>query len=203
MERGSYAVPQRAAALRISSTATAVADRALSPTSFIVLGLLNQAPGTPYDLKARVAATIGNFWSVQHAQLYTETARLASEGLLVERRESEGRRRKTYSITEAGRAVLDEWLAQSVRELAELRDLALLKIFFGADPQMIAADQLEAHRAKLAEYEAVREGLRDVDIPEGLRLAGQVGIMHEHAFVGFWSSLLQRKGADRPPEASK
>jgi DNA-binding PadR family transcriptional regulator len=180
-----------------------VPDRVLSPTSFIVLGLLNQAPGTPYDLKSRVAATIGNFWSVQHAQLYTETARLASEGLLDERRESEGRRRKTYSITDAGRAALDEWLARSVSELAELRDLALLKIFFGADAQMIARDQLEAHSAKLGEYEELREGLRDVDVPEGLRVAGQVGLMHERAFVEFWSSFLRQKEAGTSPEGSK
>ena len=112
--------------------------RALSPTSFIVLGLLSQAPGTPYELKARVAATLADFWSVQHAQLYSETARLAQEGLLSEKRESGGLRRKTYSITKAGADALQEWLAGSVSELAELRDLAILKVFFGADPTMIA-----------------------------------------------------------------
>jgi PadR family transcriptional regulator AphA len=165
-------------------------DRELSPTSFIVLGLLGQAPGTPYDLKARVAATIGNFWSVQHAQLYTETARLAEEGLLDEERESEGRRRKTYSITRAGREALQEWRSRPVGELAELRDLALLKVFFGADPKMIAAGQLEAHRAKLAEYKALRENLREVDIPEGARLSLQAGIVHEREFVKFWSTVI-------------
>lgn len=165
-------------------------DRELSPTSFIVLGLLNQAPGTPYDLKARVAATIGNFWSVQHAQLYTETARLAAEGLLDEQRESTGRRRKTYSITGAGTEALREWLARPVNELAELRDPGLLKAFFGADPAMIAAGQLEAHRAKLAEYEALRENLREVEIPEGARLSLRAGIVHEREFVKFWSSVI-------------
>jgi DNA-binding PadR family transcriptional regulator len=165
-------------------------DRELSPTSFIVLGLLSQAPGTPYDLKARVTATIGNFWSVQHAQLYTETARLAEEGLLDERRENEGRRRKTYSITKAGKKVLEEWLARPVDQLAELRDPGMLKVFFGADPAMIAAGQLEAHRVKLAEYEALRETLQEVDIPEGPRLSLQVGIVHERELVKFWSSVV-------------
>lgn len=163
--------------------------RELSPTSFIVLGLLSQAPGTPYDLKARVAATIGNFWSVQHAQLYTETARLAQEGLLDEEREREGRRRKTYSITPAGTEALREWLAGPVSQLAELRDLGLLKVFFGADPRMIAAGQLEAHRAKLAEYRELRESLADAELPEGMRLALRVGIMHEDEFVKFWSEI--------------
>jgi hypothetical protein len=39
-------------------------DRELTPTSYIVLGLLDGEPGTPYDLKARVAAGPGNFWTV-------------------------------------------------------------------------------------------------------------------------------------------
>jgi PadR family transcriptional regulator AphA len=166
-------------------------DRELFPTSFIVLGLLNQAPGTPYDLKARVSFGLGNFWTVQHAQLYTETARLAAEGLLDEQRESEGRRRKTYSITEAGKKVLQEWLARPVNELAELRDPGLLKVFFGADPSMIAEGQLEAHQKKLDEYEEARENLRDIEIPEGVRLALRVGIEHEREFAKFWSSLLE------------
>jgi PadR family transcriptional regulator AphA len=94
---------------------------------------------------------------VQHAHLYTETARLAKEGLLDEQRESEGRRRKTYSITKAGRKALQQWLARPVSELAELRDPGLLKVFFGADPAMIAHGQLEAHQTKLDEFEALQE----------------------------------------------
>lgn len=168
-------------------------DRELSPTSFIVLGLLSQAPGTPYDLKARVAATIGDFWSVQHAQLYTETARLAEEGLLDERREETGRRRRTYSITKAGKKALKEWLAGPVTGLAELRDLALLKVFFGADPQMIATDQLQAHRDRLARYEELSGALEGAEASEGMRLALRVGLMHEHEFVAFWESLARSK----------
>jgi PadR family transcriptional regulator, regulatory protein AphA len=168
-----------------------MSERALSPTSYIVLGLLSQAPGTPYDLKARVAATIGDFWSVQHAQLYTETARLAQEGLLDERREETGRRRRVYSITKTGRKALRQWLAGPVHELAELRDLALLKVFFGADPQMIAAAQVDAHRAQLARYEQLDQTLGDADVSEGLRLALQVGLMHEREFVAFWEALAE------------
>ena len=165
--------------------------RALSPTSFIVLGLLGQAPGTPYELKARVAATLADFWSVQHAQFYTETARLAEEGLLSERQESGGLRRKTYSITKAGEDALQVWLAGSVDELAQLRDLALLKIFFGADPTMIASAQLEAHRTKLAEYESLRKSARRAEVPEGMRLALRAGLLHERGFVKFWAAVIE------------
>jgi PadR family transcriptional regulator, regulatory protein AphA len=167
-------------------------DRELTPTSCIVLGLLEQEPGTPYDLKVRVAAGLGNIWSIQHAQLYSETARLAEEGLLTEERESGGRRRKTYKITKAGRKALEDWLRVPVDELTEIRDLGVLKLFFGADPAMVATGQLAAHRAKLKEWEAFRENLRglEVDVPEGPRQSLEAGIAHERVWVRFWSSLL-------------
>ncbi len=165
-------------------------ERVLTPTSYIVLGLLQLEPGTPYDLKTRVAATLGNFWSVQHAQLYTETARLAEEGLLSEHRENQGRRRKTYSITDAGCQVLEDWLETPTAQLTELRDLSMLKVFFGADLAMLAPAQLEAHKAKVLEYEAIHEQLQGADIPKGMMLTLEVGIDHEREAVRFWSSHL-------------
>jgi DNA-binding PadR family transcriptional regulator len=165
-------------------------DRELTPTSYIVLGLLDKAPGTPYDLKAMVAAGLGNFWTIPHAQLYSETARLAQEGLLHEERESEGRRRKIYSITKAGKKALAGWLKVPVDELGEMRDPAMLKVFFGADPEMIATDQAAIHKAKLKEWESLRENLRNVEVPEGVLLSLEAGIVHHRAFAKFWASLL-------------
>ena len=67
----------------------------LTPISYIVLGLLSWAgDATPYRLKQLVAASVGNFWTLQHAQLYTEPERLAKAGYLTEQRERGGRRRK-------------------------------------------------------------------------------------------------------------
>ena len=74
----------------------------LTETSYIVLGLLEQAePATPYDLKRLAQLSTNNFWSVPHTQLYTECARLAGEGLLDERQEQTGRRRRIYRLTAA------------------------------------------------------------------------------------------------------
>jgi DNA-binding PadR family transcriptional regulator len=167
-------------------------DVRLTPTSYIVLGFVDLAGNaTPYDLKAMVAASIGNFWSVPHAQLYTETARLAAAGLLDEEREEAGRRRKLYSLTPAGRRALAAWRAEPTGELMELRDLGLLKLFFGADPKAIATAQLEAHRAKLAEYEALRAGPGE-PMPSGPSLALDAGLEHERVYVEFWARLTKR-----------
>jgi PadR family transcriptional regulator AphA len=164
-------------------------QRELTPTSYIVLGLIELCgKATPYELKTIVAASLGNFWSVQHAQLYTETAKLAADGLLDEQREHEGRRRKMYSLTAEGRRALTEWTALPTSDTYELRDVGLLKLFFGADPAVIAPAQLEAHRAKLAQYEAMREEAESLG-PEGPRLALESGIDHERAYVDYWQRL--------------
>jgi PadR family transcriptional regulator AphA len=156
----------------------------------VVLGLLERAPAsTPYDLKQLVAASIGNFWSIPHSQLYAEPKRLASAGYLAEEREEGGRRRHLYSLTRRGRAALEEWRAQATDELPELRDLALLKVFFGADPGVVAPGQLAAHRRKLAEYQALRESLGADRELEGPVRALEAGIAHEREWVRYWERL--------------
>ena len=164
-------------------------DIRLTPTSYIVLGLLELAgESTPYQLKQLVARSVGHFWTLQHAQLYTEPERLAKAGYVTETRERGGRRRKLYKLTERGRAALGAWRDDPSSERAELREPALLKLFFGADARRLAEVQLPAHREKLAEYEAIRDGIPD-EIGDGPRQAVAMGIRHEREFVRFWEDL--------------
>jgi DNA-binding PadR family transcriptional regulator len=167
----------------------------LTPTSYIVLGLLADAEGvTPYDLKAMVAWGIGNLWSLQHTQLYAEPERLAKAGYLTETREDGGRRRKLYNITQAGRDALSAWVsAEPGEELPEVRDIGLLKVFFGADPRLFAAKQADAHRVKLREYEVLEEELTDSGLT-GPLTALRAGLGHEREWVRYWSELA---GEDR------
>jgi PadR family transcriptional regulator AphA len=163
----------------------------LTPTSYIVLGLLELAgESTPYGLKQLVAGSVGYFWTLQHAQLYTEPARLAEAGYVTEKREESGRRRKLYALTEEGSRALDEWRTESTSELAELREPAILKLFFGADPKALASVQIPANEARLAEYESIRDSMRD-DLPPGPRQALEMGIRFERAAIAFWRELAE------------
>ena len=162
-------------------------DIRLTPTSHVVLGLIEaMGSATPYDLKRAARRGVANFWSLPHTQLYSESARLAEAGLLDERREEGGRRRRVYTLTAAGRRELDEWRSLPATESWELRDAGLLKLFFGAEPGELAQAQLGAHRERLAEYEDLRDS---GDLPEGMRLALEAGIGHEREYVRFWSAL--------------
>jgi PadR family transcriptional regulator, regulatory protein AphA len=162
----------------------------LTPTSYIVLGLLAKVDeATPYELKSAVAIGIGNMWSLQHTQLYAEPERLAKAGYLTETREDGGRRRKLYRITAAGQEAYRAWLAaEPTDDLPEVRDIHLLKIYFGADPKPIARRQAEAHQAKLAEYENLARELEDA-LDFGPATALRAGISHEREMVKFWSRL--------------
>jgi PadR family transcriptional regulator AphA len=160
----------------------------LTPTSFIVLGLLEQGePATPYDLKQIAQVSTNNFWSVPHTQLYTECARLAAEGLLDEEQEQTGRRRRVYRLTKRGRDALEAWRNEPATDLYELRDAATLKLFFGGDPATLAATQLQAHKGRLKEYEELRKG-KDL-MPRGVVLALECGIGHEREFIRFWTRV--------------
>jgi PadR family transcriptional regulator AphA len=162
----------------------------LTPTSYIVLGLLEWAGrATPYTLKQIVAGSIGNFWTLHHAQLYSEPERLAKAGYATEERESGGRRRKTYAITAAGSEALAEWRSRPTDAIPELRSPALLKLFFGADPAELAPPQLEAHRRKLAEYERIREAV-PAEVPEGPRIALEAGIANERHQIAWWEAIM-------------
>src|ERR1700688_2645194 len=132
----------------------------LSETSYIVLGLLEQVePATPYDLKRMAQLSTSNFWSVPHTQIYSECARLATEGLLDEQQEQSGRRRRIYRLRDTGRKALEAWRNEPASDLYELRDAATLKLFFGADPVKLAATQLQSHRERLKYYEQLRAHL--------------------------------------------
>ena len=80
---------------------------------------------------------------------------MARAGYLTETLEQHGRRRKHYSLTGSGRVALDEWLHVYTPEPFVLRDLALLKLFFGADAAALAEGQLATLRPQLAEHEAL------------------------------------------------
>ncbi len=161
----------------------------LTAVSYMVLGLVERAGrATPYQLKQVAAQSVGNFWTIQHAQLYTECERLAKAGLLSEEREETGRRRRIYRLTDAGRAALDAWRAAPASELGELRSPGLLQLFFGAEKEPLARAQVEIHESKLAEYEQLHSEAAEW-LPEGQRLALEAGIAHEREWLRFWREV--------------
>lgn len=164
----------------------------LSSTSYVVLGLIEwRGESTPYDLKQYIERSVENFWPVPHATFYAEPDRLAGAGHLSMRREESGRRRKLYSITDAGRSVLHEWIASEEAAPPQLRDEGLLKLFFGADPVPIAKQHVEWHRQKLEELEGYLKAVRDAGGPAGVERTLVAGTAYNRAVADLWRTILE------------
>ena len=167
----------------------------LGPISYLVLGILAlRGPSTPYELKRFVQLSIGHFWPFPHTQLYAEPARLAEAGLLEETREEGGRRRRHYTITDAGRELVLGWLHEPTTSPMEYRDLGLLKLFFseladGEQIRTLALEQAEAQRRQVAEYEGIQA--RYADRPEFATrmLSLRLGTRVARTIAEFWEEL--------------
>jgi PadR family transcriptional regulator, regulatory protein AphA len=136
----------------------------LTGTSHAVLAVLAEfGEMTSYDLKQAMESSIQNFWPVPHTTAYEEPARLAAAGYLSARQEEGGRRRRIYSLTEAGREALAQWAGEPETAPPQLRDEVMLKVFAGADPRALEEDRVAWHRAKLEELRGYLEIAREAE----------------------------------------
>ncbi|MDO9398720.1 MAG: PadR family transcriptional regulator, partial [Herbiconiux sp.] len=158
------------------------------------LGLVRWSPGaTAYELEQTIRATVGHMWTVQRSQVYREPIRLAEAGLLTATEDPE-RRGVGYAVSDAGEEALTAWLAEGAVEMPQLRDLAILKLFFGGTPEELAATRLLQHQARLKEYEVLETASQLA--PAGARRALKAAIVHERASIRFWSELARGGGPD-------
>ena len=89
----------------------------------------------------------------------------------------------------AGRDALRAWLSsEPASALPELRDISLLKVYFGADPRPIARAQSRAHQAQLRDYQELEQALDGAQVC-GPLTALRAGIGHEREWVRYWAGL--------------
>jgi DNA-binding PadR family transcriptional regulator len=176
----------------------------LTVTSYVALGIIAQLTScTSYDLKRTINNSIHCFWSFPHSQLYAEPEHLKEAGLITEAREESGRKRRIYTITEKGEQALQEWLRQPTEASVEIRDVALLKLFFGNllapdDLRQLANEQAEFHRQRLAENESISAALNQQDSSLAAKTLEMVSL-YDKAAIAFWSSIANDSKSTKSP----
>ncbi|MEA2399650.1 MAG: hypothetical protein QOK00_53 [Thermoleophilaceae bacterium] len=131
----------------------------LSPTAYVILGMLAWGPKSGYDIKTTVDQSTRFFWAASYGQIYPELRRLSEAGLVEGEAEAgSGRRRMVYRLTTAGHEALAAWLEEEPQTF-EMRDEALLKLFFASAAPGTAAASLDAkrgyHEAKVKQLRAI------------------------------------------------
>ena len=166
----------------------------LTGTSYAVLSLLElSGPATPYDLKQALERSIENFWTVPHTTFYAEPERLTKAGLLSERREAHGRRRKVYSLTDAGHAALAQWRESPIIAPPQLRDEGVLKLFAGGDPLHYLTSRREFYRAKLDELEGYLDSCPDEPRFSGVRASLIAGVTYNRLLLDATEGYLAQR----------
>jgi DNA-binding PadR family transcriptional regulator len=134
----------------------------LSPTARVLLAMIRNGRRTGYEIKQLVDVSTRFFWAASYGQIYPELKRLEQAGLVSgEDEPSGGRQRRAYSLTPKGDEALDAWLRSPEEPLYELRDEALLKLFFSND--LTDQERLRIVRQMRDRHQGVVDGLRSVE----------------------------------------
>ena len=135
-----------------------------------LLGLLERAPSHGYDLKRDYDAYFGRGRQLPFGQVYSTLGRLARDGKVAggDAEPGEGPDRKTYSITDAGRAEVDAWLADPVEPEPHLQTILFAKVTLALMLGKPAADYLDrqrsAHIRRMQELTRLRRDGALVDV---------------------------------------
>jgi DNA-binding PadR family transcriptional regulator len=135
-----------------------------------LLGLLERAPSHGYDLKRDYDAYFGRGKQLPFGQVYSTLGRLARDGKVEggDAEPGEGPDRKTYSITEAGRAELDAWLADPVDPEPHLQTILFSKVtlalMLGKPAAAYLDKQRSAHIRRMQELTRLRRDGALVDM---------------------------------------
>jgi DNA-binding PadR family transcriptional regulator len=102
----------------------------LSPTAYVILGMVSREARSGYEIKALVDNTTRFFWAASYGQIYPELRKLSAAGLVEGVDAPRGERKRTvYAITADGEEELKAWLRQPPQTF-EMREEGLLKLFF-------------------------------------------------------------------------
>lgn len=97
---------------------------------YLILGLLTLSPMTGYAVQQFIRQNLALICSHSAGSVQTALAKLEREGHISARETTEGKRRKkTFSITETGRAAFASWVARPM-QADKVKNMELARLFF-------------------------------------------------------------------------
>ena len=134
-----------------------------------ILGILNLAPSTGYDIKKYCDHVLSGFWNENFGHIYPTLKTLQGEGLIEVMTEEKSDKKIRYRITLEGKKELEKWLLEDTVLQPTRSEFMLKLIFSSALPREQVIQNLDqykkVHEEKIAQYQVM---LRDLEqgIPE-------------------------------------
>jgi DNA-binding PadR family transcriptional regulator len=179
----------------------------LTPSDYVVLGMVGLGARSGYAIRRSVELSIRFFWTISPAQVYPSLTKLEQAGLLLGRHEPRGNRpRRVYERTPAGSDVLRDWLNSAEPMPFELRDIAMVKLFFAdslgpGDAERLLEQVIARSEERIATLEAIRPQ-SETAADEGDRhplLTLELGIAFHEAMLEVCTRFQQAGAESRQP----
>ena len=129
---------------------------------YLVLGLLILSPMTGYELQQFIRQNLALICSHSAGSVHAALSKLELEGHITAAETTEGRRhKKTFSITESGRAAFASWVSQPM-QAEKVKNMELSRLFFLglAQPEERSA-AIRDYIRQMEETEAVLRAIRE------------------------------------------
>jgi len=186
---------------------------------YAILQLLYRNSLTGYEIKKRFDTSLIHCWHASHSQIYPELHRMEQHGLVVAKIEEQiGKpNRNVYTITEAGKETLRNWISTPIADLRN-KDEMLLKVFSihlmepkDARELLLQARELHVRKlafckrmeAELAEKNYIQEGSPTAPWIYGRLFVLKQGMMYEQMYIDWIDmvlGILEKEGERIFPE---
>ncbi len=168
-----------------------------------ILGLLAEAPGHGYDLRAAFETQLAPQSRLNYGQVYTTLERLQRDGLVANEVVSQTERpdKKVYSVTDRGRGELAGWLTQPSKLELDLRNETYLKIMLarrleGFDPLETIAIERRACLERMHDVAQARAKTGSSAEPFGTRVLLDLALLRLEAFSKWLERCEELLGED-------
>ena len=174
---------------------------------YFILGLLAEQTMSGYDVR-RVLKSLG--WlmgSPSFGAIYPALHTLLEDGLATVKTttQSNKRIRKLYTITDAGRQALQDWIVQPAKSWTNVKSFVMGLIMAGNLAQDRLAIHLEQRRQLVADHHSALElVLQDLgeQVNQGQRMAIEYGLATANAELAWLDLTLVQLSADQAIDPS-
>jgi len=134
-----------------------------------LLALLSDQPKYGLQLRQEFEEKTGEIWPLNVGQVYTTLQRLERDGLVASSGAQRDSRENVFTLTDAGRAELLEWLTTPDDAAAPPRDELTIKVLVALSvPDVDVRDVVQRHRRHLVEamqqFTRLKEDATDDDV---------------------------------------
>lgn len=168
---------------------------------YAILGILNLAPSTGYDIKKYSDKVLSGFWNENFGHIYPTLKKMLEEGTIEVVSKEDNEKRIRYAITDKGKQEFDAWLLEETVPQPVRSEFMLKLIFSSSQPRDNVINMLEHYRELqetnidkyLGMLKDLEQGIKEVSSERAvfLRAVLRKGILSSEATVNWCNETIK------------